>query len=134
MGCFMDWLRLHRRRLLHLTLGVWLPAMAVAAFQGCLAQADHHSNAALPVFSSQPLAAGRVQHAGGCLEYCADSAQGLIPTTQILSLELAGMAMPLLSPALILLAPTGEIIFAALAVWRQTSGPPARIRFARFNE
>jgi hypothetical protein len=100
MGYFMDWLRLHRRRLLRLTLGVWL--LAVVAFQGCLTQADHHPNAAHPAFSSQSLTAEHIQHAGGCLMYCADSAQGISAAIHILSFDLAGMAIWLLLPALIL--------------------------------
>ena len=131
----MDWFRHNRHLLIHLTLGVWVLAVAVAAFQGCLGQADHDPVAAHPVFSSQLIAEGHVPHASGCLKFCDDSANGLKPATQILSFDIAGMAILLLLPVLTLFDPAEKIVFSALAVWRHvTSGPPARLRFARLND
>jgi hypothetical protein len=130
----MKWFRWHQRQLLRLTLGGWLLAMAVVAFQGCLTQAEHAPDAAPPAFSSQSLTADSIQHASGCRTYCADSDQGISAATQLLAFNL-GLAMLLLLPGLILLAPSDISMLTARAVWRHaTAGPPARIRFVRFNE
>ena len=54
----MYWFRCHRRSLLHLTLVVWVLAVAVMAIQGCLVQPDH--NIAAPHDAEQYVVDGHV--------------------------------------------------------------------------
>lgn len=131
----MDWFRQHRSMLLHLTLGVWVLALSVMILQGCLVQADHNSGISHQPDSSRLMEEGHAQHASGCLQHCADTVKGIHPESPAFSIDLAGLILLLLLPALILFDPAEKIIFSALAIWRHaTSGPPARIRFVRLNE
>lgn len=131
----MVWFRQHRRKLLQLTLSMWVLTLSVMILQGCLVQADHLSGTTYQTHASTLMADSHVKHASGCLQHCADTVNGINPELQSFSIDLAGLIMLLLLPALILFDPAEKIVFNALAVWRHvTLGPPARLRFVRLND
>jgi hypothetical protein len=134
----MPWFRQHRRSLLRLTLGVWLLAVLVMAFQACLVQADHPLTAAHEAYAAVQQDEGHALHASGCVQHCDDAARALSPTAQNLAKSLAtdvpSLAIFLL-PVLMLFGFGGKITFAALRLRRLAPpGPPARLIFVRFND
>jgi len=131
----MYWFRHHYRNLLRLTLGVWVLAMIVTVFHGCLVQPQNSLSATHETPSTLQQVDEHALHASGCLKHCADAAKAISPTSQIPTLDLATLALALLLPAMLLLNPAQTITFAALALKRPApSGPPARLIFVRFND
>lgn len=130
----MFWFRHHQRSLLRLTLGVWLLAVLVTAFQGCLVQPDHRLTAEHKTFATMQQEDGHALHASGCLQHCKDAAQAVSSKVPMPTASLASLAI-LLLPILILFNPAEIFTFAALALRRPApSGPPARLIFVRFND
>lgn len=130
----MSWFRQHRCSLMRLTLGAWLLAVVVTAFQACLVQPDHSLTAPHETLSTMQQEHGHALHASGCLQYCEDVAQAVSPTAPTLAVDLFSLAI-LLLPVLILFTPAEKITFALLALRHPTpSGPPARLIFVRFND
>ena len=131
----MYWFRHHYRNILRLTLGVWVLALIVTVFHGCLVQPERSLSATHEVLSSQQEMDEHALHTSGCLKHCADAAKAISPTSQIPTLDLTSLALALLLPAMLLLNPAKTITFAALALKRPPpSGPPARLIFVRFND
>ncbi|WP_046383462.1 hypothetical protein [Pseudomonas veronii] len=131
----MYWFRHHYRDLLRLTLGVWVLAVIVTVFHGCLVQPQHSLSATHETPSTLQQVDEHALHASGCLKHCADAAKAISPTSQIPTLDLATLALALLLPAMLLLNSSQTITFAALALKRPApSGPPARLIFVRFND
>lgn len=131
----MHWFRHHYRNLLRLTLGVWVLAVIVSVFHGCLVQPQHSLSATHETPSTLQQVGEHALHASGCLKHCADAAKAISPTSQIPTLDLASLALALLLPAMMLLNSAQTITFAALALKRPApSGPPARLIFVRFND
>jgi hypothetical protein len=131
----MYWFRHHYRDLLRLTLGVWVLAVIVTVFHGCLVQPQHSLSATHETPSTLQQVDEHALHASGCLKHCADAAKAISPTSQIPTVDLATLALALLLPAMLLLNPAQTITFAALALKRPApSGPPARLIFVRFND
>ena len=131
----MYWFRHHYRNLLRLTLGVWVLAVIVTVFHGCLVQSQHSLSATHETPSTLQQVDEHALHASGCLKHCADAAKAISPTSQIPTLDLTSLALALLLPAMMLLNSAQTITFAALALKRPApSGPPARLIFVRFND
>ncbi|MGH8383944.1 MAG: hypothetical protein ACRESJ_00355 [Pseudomonas sp.] len=131
----MYWFRHHYRNLLRLTLGVWVLAVIVMVFHGCLVQSEHSLSATHESPSTLQQVDEHALHASGCLKHCADTAKAISPTSQIPTLDFASLALALLLPAMMLLNPAQTITFAALVLKRPApSGPPARLIFVRFND
>jgi len=131
----MYWFRHHYRNLLRLTLGVWVLAVIVTVFHGCLVQPQHSLSATHETPSTLQQVDEHALHASGCLKHCADAAKAISPTSQIPTVDLATLALALLLPAMLLLNLAQTITFAALALKRPApSGPPARLIFVRFND
>lgn len=131
----MYWFRHHYRDLLRLTLGVWVLAVIVTVFHGCLVQPQHSLSATHETPSTLQQVDEHALHASGCLKHCADAAKAISPTSQIPTVDLATLALALLLPAMLLLNPAQTITFAALALKRPAPpGPPARLIFVRFND
>lgn len=131
----MYWSRRHRRSLLHLTLVVWVLALVVMAFQGCLVQPDH--NIAEPHNADQYVVDGHALHASGCLQNCEDTASAIKPASQVPALDpINGAVLLLLTAAiLMLLNPEEKSSFAALALKRPAPpGRPVRLTFVRSND
>lgn len=131
----MYWFRHHYRNLLRLTLGVWVLAVIVTVFHGCLVQPEHSLIATHETPSTLQQVDEHALHASGCLKHCADAAKAISPASQIPTLDLASLALALLLPAMLLLNPAQTLTFAALALKRPApSGPPVRLIFVRFND
>ena len=131
----MYWFRHHYRTLLRLTLGVWVLAVIVTAFHGCLVQPEHDLNATHATLSPLQQLDDHAQHASGCLKHCEDAAKAINPASKIPTVDLASLALALLLPAILLFTLTQPIAFAALALKRPAPpGPPARLIFVRFND
>lgn len=131
----MSWFRQHRRSLMQLTLGVWLLAVVVTAFQGCLMQPEHSLATSHKTLSTMQQEDGHALHASGCLQYCENAARAVSPTAPLPAVDLASLAILLLLPALLLFNPAEKITFAALALRRPApAAPPARLIFVRFND
>lgn len=131
----MYWFRRHRRSLLHLTLVVWVLAVAVMAIQGCLVQPDH--NIAAPHDAEQYVVDGHALHASGCLQNCEDTATAIKPALQIPALDPIhwGVLLLLTAAVIIVLNPEEKSSFAALALKRPAPpGGPVRLIFVRSND
>jgi hypothetical protein len=131
----MYWFRRHRRSLLHLALVVWVLALVVMAFQGCLVQPNH--NIAAPHNAEQYVVDGHALHASGCLQNCEDTATALKPVSQTPALDpIQWAALLLLTAAvLMLLNPEKKSSFAALALKRPAPPEgPVRLIFVRSND
>lgn len=130
----MYWFRRHRRSLLHLTLVVWVLAVAVMAIQGCLVQLDH--NTAAPHDAEQHVVDGHALHASGCLQNCEDTATAIKPALQTPALDpIHWAALLLLTAAIIVLNPEEKSSFAALALKRPAPPDgPVRLIFVRSND
>ncbi|KQN42156.1 MULTISPECIES: hypothetical protein [unclassified Pseudomonas] len=130
----MYWFRRHRQSLLHLTLVVWVLAVAVMAIQGCLVQTGH--NVATPHTAEQYLQPDHVLHANGCLQTCEDVATAIKPSSQIPVLDpINWVVLLLLTAAVLLLIPEEKFSFAALQLKRPAPpGRPARLTFVRSND
>lgn len=130
----MSWFRQHRRPLMQLTLWVWLLAVLVMAFQGCLTQAAHSPTAPHTPLATMQQEPGHALHVSGGLQHCEEAAQALSPLAQILAVEFVSLAI-LLLPLLLLFNPAQSITCAALALrCPAPTGSPARLMFARFND
>jgi len=79
----MYWFRHHYRDLLRLTLGVWVLAVIVTVFHGCLVQPQHSLSATHETPSTLQQVDEHALHASGCLKHCADAAKAISPTSQI---------------------------------------------------
>lgn len=131
----MYWVRHHRRSFMRFTLAVWVLALWMAAFQGCLVQPDHNLAASHNTLFAAPHADDHASHASGCLQHCADAAVAISPSLHIPTLDIFSWAILLLLPALALLNPANISTFAFLALRHRASpGPPARLLFVRFND
>ena len=130
----MYWFRRHRRRLLHLTLVVWVLAVAVMALQGCLVQADH--NVAAPHTVEQYEQPSHALHASGCLQTCEDVATAIKPASKVPALNpINWITLLLLTAAVLLLIPEEKLSFASLSLKRPAPpGRPVRLTFVRFND
>ncbi|WP_454838528.1 hypothetical protein [Pseudomonas mohnii] len=131
----MYWFRRHRRSLLHLILVVWVSAVVVMAFQGCLVQPDH--NIAEPHNAELYMADGHALHASGCLQNCEDTATAIKPALQTPALDpIHWAALLLLTAAVIMvLNPEEKSSFAALALKRPAPPEvPVRLIFVRSND
>ncbi|WP_454836993.1 hypothetical protein [Pseudomonas lini] len=131
----MYWFRRHRRSLLHLTLLVWVLAVAVMAIQGCLVQPDH--NIAAPHDAEQYVVDGHALHASGCLQNCEDTATAIKPALQTPALDPIHWATLLLLTAAVIMVLNPEKIssFAALALKRPAPPEgPVRLIFVRSND
>lgn len=131
----MYWFRRNRRSLLHLTLVVWVLAVAVMAIQGCLVQPDH--NIAAPHDAEQYVVDGHALHASGCLQNCEDTATAIKPALQTPALDPIHWAALLLLTAavIILLNPEEKSSFATLALKRPAPPEgPVRLIFVRSND
>lgn len=131
----MYWFRHHYHTLLRFTLGVWVLAVIVTVFHGCLVQSEHSLSATHEASFSLQQGDEHALHASGCLQHCADAAKAISPVSQISTLDLASLALALLFSTMMLLNPARTITFAALALKRPApSRPPARLIFVRFND
>jgi len=131
----MYWFRRHYRNLMRLTLGVWVLAVIVTAFHGCLVQPEHNLAATHATLSTLQQLDDHALHANGCLKHCEDAVKAISPASKIPTVDLASLALALLLPAILLLTLTQPIAFPALALRRPApSGPPARLIFVRFND
>jgi len=131
----MYWFRRHRQSLLHLTLVVWVLAVAVMAIQGCLVQPDH--NIALPHHAEQHAVDDHAHHTSGCLQSCEDTATAIKPVLQTPALDpIQWAALLLLTAAVIMvLDPEEKSSFAALVLKRPAPPEgPVRLTFVRFND
>ena len=131
----MYWFRRHRRNLLHLTLVVWVLAVAVMAIQGCLVQPDH--NIAAPHDAEHYVVDGHALHASGCLQNCEDTATAIKPALQTPVSDPIhwGVLLLLTAAVIIVLNPEEKSSFAALALKRPAPpGGPVRLIFVRFND
>lgn len=131
----MYWFRRHRRSLLHLTLLVWVLAVAVMAIQGCLVQSDHNITA--PHDTEQYVVDGHALHASGCLQNCEDTATAIKPALQTPALDPIRWATLLLLTAAVIMVlnPEEKFSFAALALKRPAPPEgPVRLIFVRSND
>ncbi|MCE5993022.1 MULTISPECIES: hypothetical protein [unclassified Pseudomonas] len=131
----MYWFRRHRRSLLHLTLVVWVLAMAVMAIQGCLVQPDH--NLAAPHHAEQYVVDGHALHASGCLQSCEEATTAIKPALQTPASDPIHWAVLLLLTAAVVtgLNPDKKSSFASLALKRPAPPDrPARLIFVRSND
>jgi hypothetical protein len=130
----MYWFRHHYRNLLRLTLGVWVLAVIVTAFHGCLVQPEHNLSATHATLSTLQQLDDHALHASGCLKHCEDTVKAISPVSKIPTVDLISLALVLLLPVM-LLNPAQTITRAALALGHPSpSGPPARLIFVRFND
>lgn len=129
----MYWSRRHHRSILRLTLLGWVLAVAVMAFQGCLALPEH--NIAVPHDIEQHMTDGHALHASGCLQNCEDTAIAIKPTFQTSAL-IYWIAFLLLTAAVILvLTPEEKSSFATLVLKRPAPPEgPVHLTFVRFND
>ena len=131
----MYWFRHHYRNLLRLTLGVWVLAVFVTVFHGCLVQPEHLLTATHATPSTLQQVDDHTLHASGCLKHCTDAVKAISPASQIPSIDLVSLALALLLPVMLLLDPAQTITRAALALRHPAlSGPPARLILVRFND
>ncbi|MEB0018043.1 MULTISPECIES: hypothetical protein [unclassified Pseudomonas] len=79
----MYWFRHHYRNLLRLTLGVWVFAMIVKVFHGCLVGPEHSLTAPHKTLPTMQQADNQVLHDSGCLQHCVDAVKAISPTSQI---------------------------------------------------
>ena len=132
----MYWFRRNRRSLLHLTLVVWVLAVAVMTIQGCLVQPDH--NIAAPHHAEQYVLDGHALHASGCLQSCEGTATAIKPALQTPALDPIHWATLLLLTAavvIMVLNPEEKSSFAALALKRPAPPEgPVRLIFVRSND
>ncbi|POA72291.1 hypothetical protein C1890_29440 [Pseudomonas sp. DP16D-R1] len=131
----MYWFRRNRRSLLHLTLVVWVLAVAVMAFQGCLVQPNH--NLAAPHTAEQYVVDGHALHTSGCLQNCEDTATAIKPASQTSALDPIQWAVLLLLTAAVIMVlnPEEKSSFAALALKRPAPPRlPVRLTFVRSND
>lgn len=132
----MYWFHRHRRSLLHLTLMVWVLAVAVTAIQGCLVQPIH--NLAAPHNVEQYVVDGHALHANGCLQSCEDTATAIKPALQTPAADPAHWAVLLLLTAAVLimvLDPQHKSSLATLVLKRPAPPEsPVRLTFVRFND
>lgn len=132
----MYWFRRHRRNLLHLTLVVWVLAVAVMAIQGCLVQPNH--NIAAPHHAEQYVVDGHALHTSGCLQSCEDTVTAIKPALQTPAADPAHWAALLLLTAAVLimvLDPEQKSSLATLVLKRPAPPEsPVRLTFVRFND
>ncbi|EPA94012.1 hypothetical protein [Pseudomonas sp. G5(2012)] len=132
----MYWFHRHRRSLLHLTLAVWVLAVAVMAIQGCLVQPIH--NLATPHTIEQYVVDGHALHANGCLQNCKDTATAIKPALQTPAADPVHWAALLLLTAAVLilvLDPEQKSSLATLVLKRPAPPKsPVRLTFVRFND
>lgn len=132
----MYWFHRHRRSLLHLTLMVWVLAVAVTAIQGCLVQPIH--NLAAPHNVEQYVVDGHALHANGCLQSCEDTATAIKPASQTPAADPVHWAVLLLLTAAVLimvLDPRHKSSLVTLVLKRPAPPEsPVRLTFVRFND
>lgn len=131
----MFWFRRHRRSLLHLTLMVWVLAVAMMAIQGCLVQTNH--NIAAPHNAEQYVVEGHPLHTSGCLQNCENTATAIKPASQTPALDPIYWAVLLLLTAAVIMVlnPEKNSSLAALILKRPAPPEgPARLIFVRFND
>ena len=100
----MEWFRQQRHFLLRFSLALWLLVLLVTAGQAWL-------------------------------QHCANAAVAIGPSLQLPGLQLCSWLWLLLLPALAQFKPAKNASCAFLALRRRVApGPPARLRFVRFND
>ncbi|MNF41602.1 hypothetical protein D3C84_226290 [compost metagenome] len=130
----MFWFRRHRRSLLHLTLMVWVLAVAMMAIQGCLVQSNH--NIAAPHNAEQYVVEGHALHTSGCLQNCENTATAIKPASQTPALDpIYWTVLLLLTAAVIMVLNPEEKSSLAALILKRPAPPegPARLIFVRFN-
>ncbi|MNQ75919.1 hypothetical protein D3C85_907300 [compost metagenome] len=130
----MFWFRRHRRSLLHLTLMVWVLAVAMMAIQGCLVQSNH--NIVAPHNAEQYVVEGHALHTSGCLQNCENTATAIKPASQTPALDpIYWTVLLLLTAAVIMVLNPEEKSSLAALILKRPAPPegPARLIFVRFN-